>query len=246
MIGKLLAALLTVTTLAACSGEGDIHPPPDGPWPQTLRATVEICGEGDICPPREQIEETMRNLPHVVDVRFDAEHPGTPPNGASYNLELAPGLDVVATRRSLAAVPGLSAVRVERTSFWHDKADVTILVCPARNNNTFPCDDRGQVTDDERRSIEAKLRTLTGVRAIYFEPADHRREVYARMEKCPRLRPGPIGAAYHLALDPGRLASEYIHDLRGLPAVFDVMDTHEVNAYDSNQVERWRPQDCLA
>ncbi|WP_433222994.1 hypothetical protein [Microtetraspora malaysiensis] len=159
-----------------------------------------------------------------------------------YVVEFGRGADVVSLRHHLAAIPGLTNPRVERTSFWHDKADITILVCPANDNNTHRCNGRGQVTDAERRLIEAKLRSMPGIKKIYFESPQHRRKVLSRMERCPRLRPNLIGSAYHLKLEPGMSADNYWKDLRDLPAVFYVFDTHKIAVSDTNQVERKR--DC--
>ncbi|NRQ36916.1 hypothetical protein HII36_34520 [Nonomuraea sp. NN258] len=233
-----------------------VSSPPDGPWPDTARSTVLVCDarfEGTTCavkPDRRRIEQALRELPGAVSVRLRSgreraaealrNDQDMSPHMAwpdQYVVEFGPGMDVVALRRRLAAIPGLSNPRVERTSFWHDKADITILVCPPKENNAGPCNDRGQVTGAERAIIEEKLRSLPGVEEIYFEPVMHRREVIARMERCPRLRADRIGAAYHLKLESGGSFAALWPDLQGLPAVFYVFDTHEPGISDSNQVE---------
>ncbi|WP_285485853.1 permease-like cell division protein FtsX [Amycolatopsis taiwanensis] len=81
---------------------------------------------------------------------------------------------------------------------------------------------RDDVTTAQRQSVEAKLRTLPGVRAIAFESRD---AAYQRLRKeLPDWdgRPADVHASYQVALTDGRAADSVRGEVVGMPGVDSV------------------------
>lgn len=208
---RLLTAVGLSVALVAGSGVGGWHlyeksnqplPPPDGPWPQTGRLSVYLCGGTDFdagwetcrsggaatAADRQKIEAGLRAMPELRDIRFESREEaranlreksteGTEPDlvdiPEAYRVRVEPG-DWKALRSRIEALPGVSNVFLFRDGFWWDKADIGISLCPESSSlPTNPCKGRGRPTEDEKRNVFDRIKALPDVETVYLEDPAH-------------------------------------------------------------------------
>ncbi|MEU4571774.1 permease-like cell division protein FtsX [Nonomuraea sp. NPDC023979] len=190
----LLTAGLGIGTWALLRPPDGPLPPPAGPWPTTGTLAVFLCSSTPTAEPCEKgapteaerrvIEQTLRDMPEVSDVRFESQpamYQRLKESGDAWTAEIrvddmpesyranltTPG---VRTDR-LEALPGVTSVHVNGASFWADKADLGIRLCLALSAEDA-CEDR-DTTVQERTAVYQALRAIDGVGAIYLESSEH-------------------------------------------------------------------------
>ncbi|RCG25076.1 hypothetical protein DQ384_32565 [Sphaerisporangium album] len=206
-------------------------PPPEVPWPRTGEAGVYLCrddsaqgncGDGEVTAARRlTIERALRGLPEVSGLRLKSRAEALRDFKANQTLSAAlrnairesdmpesfvVGLTTLGDfRRKTEAMPGISNVFLRGTSFWADKTDVVIRLCPPEPlERDAGCTGRGAASADEKAAVHRAVRALDGVEAIYLEDRGHaiKDAYWAASATSPDAKPaGYIPESFHLVLE---------------------------------------------
>ncbi len=204
------------------------------------------CGEREAtAEQRLTIERTLRGLPEVSAVRFESRVEALrefqkslgldsrlryafreSDMSESFRVKLKTTADF---RRKVEDLPGVSNVFVYGTSFWADKTDVVVELCPLDPlERDKRCHARGAAGVSEKTALYKALRAVDGVDAIYLEDRGHAWKnaswrVYTKPPDTTKL-PGYIPESFHLVLDAPDAADRVRRAVGELPGVNTVED----------------------
>ncbi|MDP9864347.1 MULTISPECIES: permease-like cell division protein FtsX [Streptosporangium] len=258
-------AAMTVLLFGTSAAEADRFPeilaPPVGSWPEGGQFVILLCTEGsgsDACGDKETtpaqrraIDQVLRRLPRIKDLHYKSKK-----EALDEMLEDSPDLigiidekdmtdtfsgrlhrwsDAPAVNSAIKALPGIAFFKVIPTPFWEDKADVNIVLC-SNTSEAEPCKGRGKATAGERAAIETLLRSMKGVRRIYFADQAHNMWVSKKVEALvSRVRnPGPQSRGddaksrpldgyyenYYVKLDDPALIPSIMDRVEGMPGTW--------------------------
>jgi cell division protein FtsX len=225
-------------------------PPPEVPWPVAGEAYVFLCRSDDTfkncgkhaitAAQRPALERALRALPEVSALRFVSRAetlkemaeawPNFPSMLSESDMPESFRVDLKTTGdflRKVETLPGVSNVTVSGRSFWADKTDVIIQLCPPDPlERDKRCLGRGETSAAEKAAIYQALRTIDGVGAIYLEDRAHASRdtswwSFAKPPNSPKP-PAYISEHFHLVLDAPDAADRVRRTVGELPGVNSV------------------------
>lgn len=236
--------------------------PPERPWPKGGTLRVFLCAgkvEDRFChgkvatqEQKQAVAQRLKALPGATAIRFEdqatlwanlwkpiLDAPGMPPTQMTEKDVLeAFSVKVAELSADTAApfenVPGVAMVSWRRTGFWVGLTDLRVKLCgyqtAAREGS--PCEHRSLASEEEIHAIYERLRTVSGITAIYRETASHaRQDLDNQSPPSPPSSsafgddPGPQpGSSLHVELDDPAIADEVRRAVAGMAGVDEVVD----------------------
>lgn len=213
-------------------------PPPDGPWPTTVRVQIDIRTKDAVHPrcdgrPLAKMADAQAVLAKLQTFH-GISHARIPEGldgwgkGMFVNATLADRDGFPALKASIEQMPGVGLAMGWPTQFWTGKTEIEISLCPEKPAvDSGPCARRGPATEDEKDMIYRRLHELPEVAAVYladraFVVREARHNARVGMSGGWELVVSNPSEEFHVKLaGGGQPAAEKVRKLvEGLPGVF--------------------------